>query len=1128
MPNSKRQRINIGIYKSKIPLPDLIEAQKKSFNWLITDGIRKLFGEINPIEDTTGALWRLEFLKHRFEKPNRTASEAKIKGLSYDAPLHITTRLTNKKTREIKEQELFVCDFPMMTEKGTFVVNGNERVIIHQIVRSEGVIFLENTKIKAPEPYYLAKLMPERGPWLDFEINKNNIISVKLIDRRPKILLTTLLRVFGYSSDEEIIKLFEDVNTNPDKNYIEATQEKDPTRNTEEAIISIYQKLRPDDATTLKTAKKFIENFFFNPRNFMLGKTGRYQLNRKLNLNTPLKQEDYLIEINDIIQMIKRLIQVNNQDMAPDDIDHLSNRRVRSNGELIASKLRVGLRRMEKNIKDRMSAHATDELITPSVLISTRPVAASIQEFFGSSAVSRYMDQENILAELENKRRITAGGPGGLTKERATFSVRDAHISQYSKLCPVTTPEGPQIGLVNHLAMYAKINDYGFLEAPYFKVKKTADSTKNLTNRILDENVGNFKKGKIINKKDAEKLLKLKGKIAVVPYVTDEMEYLDAFQESENEITNTNIETDNFGNILQKTVPVRYKNHFISKSRSEIKYTDIDPAQVTGLGASLIPYVANDDSTRALMGANMQRQAVPLIKPESPMVGTGVEETLARQSGHAIYAEEDGIIEFVDSRKVVLKTKDGRKEYELEKYIGTNQNTCFNQIPQVSVNQKVKQGELLVDGPSMDHGELGLGTNLVVAYKFHEGYNFEDAIVISERLIKDDKLTSVHIKKYTQEVRETKLGPEQITKDIPNIGDKTLKNLDDIGIVRTGAKVTSGDILVGIIAPKGETELTAEERLLRAIFGEYARDVRDNSLKLPHGESGIVIEVQVLDKEKGDKLSPGVLKQVNVWVAKLHKIGTGDKLSGRHGDKGVISKILPMEDMPYLEDGTPVDLILTPIFIKRMNAGALLETHLALKAEALGKTIAAPVFNKYDETEIDNEIKQSQTDLRSIAQKQTLYDGRTGERFEADVAVGPKYMLKLNHLADSKLHARSTGSYTMVTQQPLGGKSQMGGQRFGEMEVWALEAYGVPYVLQEMLTIKSDDVIGRANAYKSIINGEKIEPPSIPESVNVLISELKALCFNMETLKIEKERPESELSEKKEDKTESKTEKRKL
>lgn len=1105
MLEKKKSRINLGVYKKQIDFPDLIEAQRKSFNWMITDGIKGLLQEISPIEDTTGALWSLEFINHRLDKPVRTVQEAKKKGLSYDAPLYFTARLLNKKTGEIKEQELFACDFPLMTNRGTFLVNGNERVIIHQIIRSEGVILLKNNKIKSPEVHYMAKLMPEIGPWIDFEITKYDTITVKLIDRRPKVLITTLLRALGYSSDKEILNLFQDVDSNPVKKYIETSLAKDPTTNTEEAIISVYQKLRPDDVTTLKAAKTYIENFLFNPKNFFLGKTGRYQMGRKLKIELKEGENPELLRKEDIIQVVRRLIQVNNGDITPDDMDHLSNRRLRSNGELITNKVRVGMKRMEKNIRDRMSIHATDELITPSALISTRPISASIQEFFGSSAVSRYMDQENILSELENKRRITAGGPGGLTKERATFSVRDVHISQYSKLCPVTTPEGPQIGLVNHLAMFAKINEFGFLEAPYFRVKNTVSKAKELKNRILAETVEGLKKGELVNEKAAAKLAKLGREIKIVPFVTDEIEYLDAFTESENVITNASTKTDEYGNILQQHVSVRYDNNFITKAREEVQYIDIHPSQIAGLGFSLIPYAANDDSTRALMGANMQRQAVPLIKPEAPLTGTGMEAEIAKQSGHAIFAPEKGVIKYVDAEQVILKTDKTEIKYELEKFIGTNQNTCFNQQPRVKVGDKVKAGDLLVDGPSMDNGELALGSNVIVAYKFHDGYNFEDAIVISERLVKDDVLTSVHIKQYTQEIRETKLGPEEITRDIPNVGERALRNLDDTGIVRVGAKVEAGDILTGIIAPKGETELSAEERLLRAIFGEYARDVRDNSLRLPHGESAIVIDVQVLSKENGDKMKPGVLKQVHVWVAKLHKIGAGDKLAGRHGDKGVISKVLPVEDMPFLADGTPVDMVLTPLFIKRMNVGALLETHVALKGAALNKNIAVPVFNEPSEEELDKELKEQKIPEELIAQKQKLFDGRTGEKFDALVTVGPKYMIKLNHLADTKLHARSTGSYTMVTQQPLGGKSQMGGQRFGEMEVWALEAHGVPYLLQEMLTIKSDDVLGRSNAYKSIITGEKIEAPTIPESFKVLASELRALGLNLETLKLQRE-----------------------
>lgn len=1122
-------RVNL----SKIKLSDyninLIEAHIQSFQKLIEEGLEVLFKEISPVEDYTGEAWQLKFDKLRLSKPKYSSKKAQKLGLSFDTPLYVNTILTNKRTGEIKEQELFVADLPLMTRRGTFVINGNERVVVMQLVRAEGILFVEAKKKIAGKTMGVVKLMPQRGRWLDFEVDKNGIMSVKLINKRPKILLTTLLRALGYSTDDDLRKLLRDSDQGqkePDTKFVETTLKADTSHNTEEALIDIYSKLRPEDSINLDSAKNFLNSIFFNPRRFFLGKVGRYKLNKKLGINLPIESENFVLKKEDLVAIVKSLIKLNHGELRFDDIDHLGNRRVRATGELIGEKIREGMLRMEKNIKDRMSTYGADELIAPSILVNTRPIIAAINQFFGSSSVSRYMDQQNILSELVTKRRITSGGPGGLTKESATFSVRDVHSSHYSRLCPVETPEGPMIGIVSHMAIYARINEYGFIEAPYRKVVSivTKPSKKVLLNRQLALAVKD--NGKVIIKKDemltapkVEKIIKLNPKeVHLVPYVTEEIEYLDPDDEIKYKIGPATISVDEIGNITQSNVFVRYYSGFANVPVHEINYIDVSPSQIAGLGLSLIPYAAHDDPTRTLMGANMQRQAVPLVDPETPIVGTGYEPIIAKSSRRSITAEEDCEVTYADAATVEVKYT-GNKEnvkYRVDKFIRTNQNTCFNQRVRVKKGDKLKKDDLIVDGPAMDHGDLALGKNILSAYMIYEGFNYEDGIIISERLVKDDVLTSVHIGEYVQDIRETKLGPEQITRDIPNVGEYSLRNLDESGIVRVGARVDPLDILVGVIAPKGETELTAEEKLLRAIFGEYARDVRDNSLRLPHGSKGIVLDVQVLSKEKGDKLNPGVITQVKVWVARTHKISIGDKLTGRHGDKGVISKVMPEEDMPYLEDGTPVDAILSPLFIKRMNLGQLMETHMGKIAQQLGIKIDVPGFVPLDEEKVMVLAKKEGVDTE---QKVTVYDGRTGRPFEKKIVVGPRYILKLDHLASDKVHARSTGPYTMVTQQPLGGKAQFGGQRFGEMEVWALEAHAVPSVLHEMLTIKSDDVVGRANAYKSIIQGLPVEAPSLPESFKVLVGELRSLGLNLDMIitesnkkNVDQKGPESETT----------------
>ncbi len=1091
---------------------DLIEAQIKSYKLFTDESVKEIFKEISPVEDYTGETWEFSFDDIEWGEPNTSFNSARKLGLSYDMPLYVYTSLKNKKTGEIKKQKLFIADVPIMSERGTFVVNGNERVVVMQIIRAEGILFVESKASRlANKKLYAVKLMPFRGRWYDFEVNKYGVMSVKLFDKRPKILLTELLRALGYSSDDDLHKLLDPVDTGEFK-FVEATLKKDTTTNTDEALLSIYRKLRPEDSLDLETAKTFLNSLFFDKRRFYLGRVGRYKLNKKLNIDRKVSPENYKLFKEDLVEVVKAVIKLNNGTVEPDDIDHLANRRIRGVGELIAERMRVGVLRVEKNIKDRMSAYGADELLTPSALVNTRPVIASIDQFFGSSAVSRYMDQENVLSELETKRRITAGGPGGLTKERATFSVRDVHSSHYSKLCMVTTPEGPSIGIVSHMSVYAKINDYGFLEAPYFKVytkiKATKSNKKLLIGRIVSKDLVNekgkllIKKDTVLTEKDIDKLIKYEVDVDIRPYISKEVVYLDADDEMKYHIAPAMLERDENRNIVDDSAFVRYKGSYSKVPVYEIDFIDINPGQIGGISFSLIPFSFNDDPTRSLMASNMQRQAVPLVKPKSAIVGTGYEKVVAKASGRLVVAEEDGEVLYSDAKQVKVYYKKSKQEkiYEVEKFMRTNQNTCFNQKVLVKSGEKFKQGDILIDGPSMDTGELALGRNVLAAFMVFDGFNYEDGIVISQRLVKDDVFTSIHIKEYVQDIRETKLGNEQITRDIPNVGDYALRNLDEDGIVRIGASVEAQDVLVGIIAPKGETELTAEEKLLRAIFGEYARDVRDNSLRVAHGDRGIVIGVQVLDKAKGDKLNPGVLKQVKVWIARTSKIEVGDKLTGLHGDKGVIAKVLPVEDMPFMEDGTPIDIILSPMFVKRMNVGQIREMEVAAKAKAIGKKVVVPPFSKLDFDKLDMELKKIGYEFKT---KVTLYDGRTGEKFDNQIVVGPRYIVKLNHLSSDKIHARSTGSYTMVTQQPLGGKAQFGGQRFGEMEVWALEAHAAPNVLQEMLTIKSDDVIGRAAAYKAIIQGQPIEPPSIPESFKVLISELRALALNLEMVEPE-------------------------
>ena len=1111
-------RLNLGLeYSGEFEFPNLIEAQINSFESFKKNGFQEIFNEISPVKDNMEKMWTLEFKDFRYGDPYRDIEEAIKKGLSYEVPVYATVQLMNNKTGEIKEQEIFIADLPIMTEDGVFVFNGVRRVVTHQIVRAEGVLYEEADRLPM-RTLYKARLMPGQGPWYEIDTNRHSVISMRILPKRPKVLITELLRVFGWETDEEIKKLFADVDTHEEYKYIEATLARDFTKSKEEAVISIYNKLRPDESVTLESAERYVKSNFFNVRKFNLGKIGRYQLNRKLgttyDVNDP---EQAVLYPNDIVLIIKRLIQLNNGEVEPDDIDHLSNRRIRSVGEIIGRQLNGAVRRLEKNIKDKMSLYGQDSKVTPSMLVSTKPISASIQSFFGSNALSTFMDQVNILAELENKRKVTAGGPGGIAKERATFSIREVHNSHYSKFDPVTSPESASIGVVVQLAMLARINEYGFLEAPYREIShKVKNNKKELLNRILSEDIKKIAKaGDFIDEKLAEKIVKEKSikEVSVKPFVTDNVKYLDAMDEENFRISSATIAKDEYGNITDTLLPIRYKGEFLLEDVSGVNYIDALAGQQAGLGMALIPFISHNDAMRALTGANQQRQAVPLIKQEAPLIGTGMEEVVARQSIWGVFAKEAGEVLSVDANKVTVKyEKEGVEDYKLTSFYRSNDNTCFVQKPILNVGDKFKKGDAIVDGPTMVNGEISIGTNLRAALMFFEGYNYEDSVIISDRIVKDDLLTSINIREHTVDIRDTELGPEIITADIPHVNDRILQKLDAEGIVMSGTQVKSGDILVGVVAPRGEKELTAEERLLRAIFGESASDVRDNSLRVPHGEGGIVIRSIVLSADKGDKLAPGVLHQVKVWVAETKKIGFGDKIAGRHGDKNTIAAVRPVEDMPFTEDGEPVDIVLTPTFLKRMNMAQATEVHFAKYAQDLGVKFAFPIFEGENMEWLEAEMKKHGY---SMDQRVDLYDGRTGKKFPNKVTVGMKYVLKLKHIADEKVHARSTGPYTAVSQQPLGGKAQMGGQRFGEMEVWALEAHSAPYALQEMLTIKSDDIKGRSSAYKAIIHGDKIENVNVPESFKVLVKELNALCLNIDLISNQTEEEEVEENEEK-------------
>lgn len=1091
---------------SATEMPDLIEIQKNSFNWFLQEGLHDLFDEISPIVDFIGRDLELYFEDYYLDEPKFTEVESRKKNMTYEAPMRAKVRLANKRTGQSSTQEVFLGDFPLMTDNGTFVINGIERVVVSQLIRSSGVIFTSNF-IKGKKKYG-AKIIPNRGAWLEIETDLNNVLWVR-IDRKRKVAITSLLRAFGIESDEKIKEMFKDVDIVDSRDedavgYIDATIAKDLAKNQAEGLKEVYKRIRPGDLATTENAKQLIYSMFFRFDRYDFDRVGRYKLNRKFGFDIPNNKETRILRIEDLTAIIKEVIRLNYTQEKEDDIDHLGNRRVRAIGELIQNKFRVGLARMERIVKDRMST-AEIETLTPNKLINSRPVISVVKEFFMSSQLSQFMDQTNPLAELEHKRRLSAMGPGGLTRERAGFDVRDVHATHYGRICPIATPEGPNIGLVGHLASYARINKYGFIETPYKKVfhDVPANSSK-LIGKIAREDIKNesktlLKAGDKIDEKMAKKLAELfaEKEIAVKPQISDEIVYLDAFEEEKYISTASTTPIDENGYFLVERCEVRKYGEPATCDVEDIDFVGVAANQIVSVATSLVPFMEHNDGQRALMGTNMQRQAVPLVTADSPIVGTGVEERAALDSGHVIVSESDGEVSRMDASRIEVKDKDGKVDsYDLTKFLRSNHCTCINQRPIVDVGDKVKKGQIISDGPSIDNGELALGKNVLVAFMSWDGFNFEDAIIVSERMVRDDVFSSIKIEHYTIDVRDTKLGPEVVTNDIPNISEEKLKDLDEEGIIRIGAEVSSGDILVGKITPKGETELSAEEKLLRAIFGEKAKDVRDSSLYLEHGEHGKVIDVKIFSREDGDKLSAGVLKSIQVTVANLRKIQVGDKMAGRYGNKGVVSKIVPIEDMPYMEDGTPIDVILSPLgIISRMNLGQVYEMHLSFAAKKLGYKVATPVMNSVSETQIKEELEKAGLPTDG---KVELFDGRTGEVFDNKITVGYKYMMKLNHMVDDKVHQRSIGPYSLITQQPLGGKAQFGGQRFGEMEVWALEAYGAAHTLQEILTIKSDDVPGRSKAYESIIKGETIRKLNVPESFNVLTRELKGLCLDVD------------------------------
>jgi len=1297
------ERKSYGSLRPILDVPNLVQVQLTSFRWFQEEGLKELFQDISPIQDFTGTRLDLRFLSYEFRQPQWSEAECRLRNLTYAAPLYVRAQLLIKETGEIKEQEIFFGDFPIMTPKGTFITSGAERVVISQLLRSPGVYLTVEDDPTTGRLLCMGKLIPDRGAWLEFETSNRDVLSVK-VDGKRKIPVSTLFRALGFGTDDELKRLF---SSQAELKYMQVTMDRDLlVKNTQEALLDIYKRLRPGDPASPENARNLINNLFFNARRYDLGKVGRYKLNKRLqlwrNLIGPLlpqidkialpagsvelyKSFSKAVEKNDsevtsllkelqpaietavleeakklklpgdvhgvveslfslagnnereaddewqklasmakgktewdtpkvvvslrhalgrlinrvltpedLVEIVRRMIKVNTGEDMPDDIDHLGNRRVRTVGELIQNQFRIGLLRLERVVKERMSIIAPDA-VTPSVLVNTRPVVAAMREFFGGSQLSQFMDQTNPLAELTHKRRLSTMGPGGLSRERAGFDVRDVHYSHYGRICPIETPEGPNIGLIGSLATYSRINEYGFIESPYRKVLKEVNNTcEELLGRTLAETVKHANNRAIADVGtvvDAELAKKLEGlsrrTIRVVPFVSSHIDFLSADREEQYTIAQANARLNGHSEFLDDEIETRSGKEYPKKAPSAIDYMDVSPKQVFSVAASLIPFFEHNDANRALMGSNMQRQAVPLLRPEAPLVATGMEREVARYSGQVVFAEEEGIVESVTGSEIKLL---GRKEpYKLTKFTRTNQGTCINQRPVVNRGQTVLAGDVLADSSATEKGELALGQNVLCAFMAWEGYNFEDAIILSEALIRDDKFTSVHLEKYEIEARDTKLGAEEITRDIPNVGEESLRDLDEYGIIRVGAEVRPGDILVGKITPKGETELTAEERLLRAIFGDKAHEVKDNSLRVPHGEWGKVIDVRVFSHKNHDELPAGVNQLVQVWVAQRRKISVGDKMAGRHGNKGVVSRVLPVSDMPMLPDGRPIDVILNPIGVpSRMNIGQVLETHLGWAAVNLGFKVLTPIFDgandmavqdalarawlagrskagasgngdgrtgpdldevkawlsshsmdgdavfdenrpgearkaclrlwlkdvgvdstNLDDSQIDEQVDKLRRETRlspPVFGKIELRDGRTGEPFDNPVTVGNIYIMKLIHLAEDKIHARSTGPYSLITQQPLGGKAQFGGQRFGEMEVWALEAYGAAHILQELLTVKSDDVMGRAKTYEAIVKGDDIIQPGVPESFKVLVKELQSLCLAVEVLNEEEER----------------------
>ncbi|PID29774.1 DNA-directed RNA polymerase subunit beta [Candidatus Saccharibacteria bacterium] len=1058
-PTKPSQRVFFTKDDDALEVPQLISHLFDSWQEFVETGLGEIFAELNPVDDYTGQKLALRFKEYRFEDPKTTDQYAKDNNMTFEAPLHVSVELTNKVTGEVKEQEIYLGDYPWMTQRGTFVINGTERVVVSQLIRSAGVFFTADAA--AGRKLYSAKLIPGRGAWLELETAANGALYVK-IDRRRKLPVTTLLRAFGHGKISELKQMFADVDTG-DIKYIDATLEKDPSHGTNEALIEVYRKIRPGDLATVDNARQMIERMFFDFKRFDYSRVGRYKLNKRLGLDTPNTAENRVFQLDDLVAIIRELIRLNNTQEPGDDIDALDNRRVKMVGELVARQFRVGMLRMQRNIMDRMSMSDL-ETVTPSQLINARPVVAAVREFFASSQLSQLLDEVNPLSEVSHKRRLSSTGPGGLSRERAGFDVRDAHPTHYGRICSVETPEGANIGLVLNLATYARINEYGFIETPYLRVKN--------------------------------------GK------VTDEIVYIDASQEIDEVIADAGTDVDAKGKFMSERVSARKNLKPEQVDISEVTLMDAAHKQILGSTASLVPFIEKNRIDRSLTGSNMQRQAVPLLTPETATVGTGIERNVALDSGQLIVAEGPGEVIRADGDLIEVEYKDGVKQYEPIHFAKSNDDRSINQKVRVARGQKVKKGDVLIEGASVADGELAIGRNLLVAFMPWGGYNMDDAIVISNRLVSDDSLTSINIKDFNVEVRETKLGPEIVTRDIPNVSEDSLRHLDEDGIVQVGSEVKAGDVLVGKITPKGEQELSSEERLLRAIFGEKAKDVRDTSQRMSHAGGGKVVGVKVFSRENGHELKAGVLMQIQIFVAQLRKIGVGDKLAGRHGNKGVVARVLPVEDMPYLEDGTPVDVVLNPLGVpSRMNLGQLFETPLGLAARTLGYRVATPPFNGVPSETISDELEKAGFDRDGKSQ---LFDGRTGDPFEERTTVGVMHIIKLHHMVSDKIHARSTGPYTMVTQQPLGGKAQNGGQRFGEMEVWALEAYGAAATLQEMLTIKSDDVYGRAKAYESIIKNEPIVGPKLPESFNVLVKELQGLGLRVDLVDDETETVDAE------------------